>query len=86
MEAILRAEPELRSQDVAVLEGKPPLQKIIAVNEAARKAGIIPGMTKLQIEGCGGIARRDRSELQESAAHQALPSSMNRRTPPNTPT
>ena len=72
MEAILRAEPELRSQDVAVLEGKPPLQKIIAVNEAARKAGITPGMTKLQIEGCGGIALRDRSELQESAAHQAL--------------
>lgn len=72
MEAILRAETQLRSQATAVLEGKPPFQKIVAVNEAARKAGITPGMTKLQIEGCGGIALRDRSELQESAAHQAL--------------
>jgi protein ImuB len=72
MEAILRAESQLRSQATAVLEGKPPFQKIVAVNEAARKAGITPGMTKLQIEGCGGIALRDRSELQESAAHQAL--------------
>jgi protein ImuB len=72
VEAVLRAEPELRSQAVAVLEGKPPLQKIISVNEAARKTGVAADMTKLQIEGCGEIALRDRSEFQESAAHQAL--------------
>ena len=50
VEALLRAEPELRSQSLAVLEGKAPLQKILAVNENARRAGIDPGMTKLQIE------------------------------------
>ena len=72
VEAVLRAEPELRSQAVAVLEGKPPLQKIISVNEAARKTGVAADMTKLQIEGCGEIVLRDRSEFQESAAHQAL--------------
>jgi protein ImuB len=72
VEAILRAEPELRSQPVAVLEGKPPLEKIISVNQAAREAGISPKMTKLQIESCGEIALRDRSEFQESAAHNAL--------------
>ncbi len=72
VEAVLRAEPELRSQAVAVLEGKPPLQKIISVNEAARKTGVAADMTKMQIEGCGEIALRDRSEFQESAAHQAL--------------
>src|SRR5947208_7342911 len=72
MEAILRAEPELRSQATAVIEGKPPLQTIVAVNEAVRNARVTPGMTKLQIEGCREIALRDRSELQESAAHQAL--------------
>ena len=71
-EAILRAEPELRSQAVAVLEGKPPLQKIVAVNEVARDAGISPGMTKLQVEDCAEITVRDRSAFQESAAHQAL--------------
>ncbi len=72
VEAILRAEPGLRSQAVAVLEGKPPLQKIISVNEAARKTGVAADMTKMQIEGCGEIALRNRSEFQESAAHQAL--------------
>ena len=72
VEALLRAEPELRQRAVAVLEGKPPLQTILAVNEEARRGGVLRGMTKLQVEGCAEIALRDRSELQESAAHQAL--------------
>src|SRR5262249_5381218 len=72
VEAILRAEPDLRSQAVAVLEGKPPLQKVLAVTEEARNTGVLPGMTKLQIEGSAEIVLRDRSEFQESAAHQAL--------------
>jgi protein ImuB len=71
-EAILRAEPELRSQAVAVLEGKPPLQKVFAVNEKARRAGIEPGMTKIQVEPCTEIVLRPRSPLQETAAHAAL--------------
>src|ERR1700687_5258852 len=72
VEAILRAEPELRSQAVAVLEGKPPLQTILAGNEEARRAGGLSGMTKLTVEGCAEIALRERSGLQESTAHQAL--------------
>jgi protein ImuB len=72
VEALLRAEPELRSQAVAVLEGKAPLQKIFAVNEKARRAGIDPGMTKVQVEACPGLVLRVRSELQETAAHAAL--------------
>ena len=72
MEAILRAEPELRSKAVAVVEGKPPLEKISSGNEDARRAGISSGMTKLQAELCDHIILRDRSELQEAAAHQAL--------------
>jgi protein ImuB len=72
VEALLRAEPGLRSQPLAVLEGKPPLQKVFAVNENARRAGVAPGMTKLQIEACPGLAFRTRSVLQEAAAHAAL--------------
>src|SRR4030095_6944284 len=72
VEAVLRAEPELRSQAVAVLEGKPPLQKVVGVNEKARHAGIEPGMTKIQIEACTELVLRPRSLLQESAAHAAL--------------
>jgi len=68
----VRAEPDLRSQAVAVLEGKPPLQKICALNEGARQAGISAGMSKLQAEVCDAIILRERSELQEASAHQAL--------------
>jgi protein ImuB len=72
VEAVLRSEPELRSQAVAVLEGTPPLQKVIGVNEKARRAGVEPGMTKIQIEACTDLALRARSLLQETAAHAAL--------------
>ncbi len=72
VEAIVRAEPGLRSQPVAVFEGKPPLQKICALNDEARVAGILIGMTKLQAEVCDSITLRERSEAQESSAHQAL--------------
>jgi protein ImuB len=72
VEALLRAEPELRSQSLAVLEGKAPLQNIFAVNENARRAGVSSGMSKLQIEACAEVALRPRSLPQEAAAHAAL--------------
>jgi protein ImuB len=70
--AIFRAEPELRAQAVAIFEGKPPLEKVFAVNENAGRAGISPGMTKAQAELCSELTLRPRSPLQESATHAAL--------------
>src|SRR5579863_8492718 len=72
VEALLRAEPELRAQPLAVLEGKTPLQKVFAVNENARRAGVSPGMSKVQIEACAEVMLRGRSLQQEAAAHAAL--------------
>jgi protein ImuB len=72
VEAILRTEPELRSKLVAVIEGKPPLEKVSGGNEDARRAGISAGMTRLQAELCDDVVLRDRSESQETTAHQAL--------------
>jgi protein ImuB len=72
VEALLRAEPDLRSHPLAVLEGKAPVQDIFALNENARRAGVSAGMTKLQVEGCSGLKLRPRSLLQEAAAHAAL--------------
>src|ERR1700691_2716270 len=72
VEALLRAEPELRSQSLAVLEGKAPLQKVFAVNENARHNGVDLGMSKLQLEACTGVVLRARSLLQEASAHAAL--------------
>ena len=48
VEAIVRVEPWLRKQAVAVLEGKPPQVRVVALNEKARKLGMEVGMTKLQ--------------------------------------
>lgn len=72
VEALLRLEPELRSQAVVVMEGKPPLEKVYAVNEKARACGVMPGMTRLQLEASPELALRPRSLVQEAAAHAAL--------------
>ena len=70
--AALRAEPELQAHAIAIFEGKPPLEQIIAVNEKSQELGISPGMSKAQAELCSDIALRPRSPLQESSAHSAL--------------
>jgi len=70
--AALRAEPELQIRALAIFEGKPPLEQIIAVNEKSRELGISPGMSKAQAELCSEIALRPRSPLQESSAYSAL--------------
>ena len=70
--AALRTEPELQVLPVAIFEGKPPLEKILAVNENARSLRIAPGITKAQAELCTELAVRPRSPLQESSAHAAL--------------
>jgi protein ImuB len=72
VEALLRAEPDLRAHALAALEGKAPLQTVFALNEKARQAGVAPGMTKLQVEACSDLVLRPRSLLQEAAAHAAL--------------
>jgi protein ImuB len=72
MAAVFRAEPELRARAVAIFEGKPPLEKVFAVNESAGCMGIAPGMTKAQSELCSEITLRPRSLMQESTAHAAL--------------
>lgn len=70
--AVVRAEPELKLRAVAILEGKPPLEKVVALNEKAASMGIAPGMAKAQAELCMELALRLRAALQESAAHAAL--------------
>ncbi|HSY92915.1 MAG TPA: DNA polymerase Y family protein [Candidatus Binatus sp.] len=70
--AALRTEPDLQPRALAILEGKPPLEKIFAVNNQAADMGIAPGMTKAQAELCADLALRPRSALQESSAHASL--------------
>src|SRR5438552_15696024 len=72
VQALLRVEPDLRSQVVAVLEGKAPLEKVFAVHEPARCSGVELGMTKLQVEACLELVLITRSPLQENSAHVPL--------------
>src|ERR1700751_4570921 len=48
--AMVRAEPWLHERPVAVLEGKPPQVRVVALNEKSRQLGMEIGMTKLQAE------------------------------------
>jgi protein ImuB len=83
VEAIARAETLLREHAVAVLDGKPPLARVIALNEKARQMGMEFGMTKLQAavfsqspsptsDSTGLAVLRQRSCEQELSAHAAL--------------
>jgi protein ImuB len=72
VEAILRFEPELRACSVAVLTGRPPLEKVFALNEKARQAGVEVGATRAQLEAWSELALRTRSQSQEESAHAAL--------------
>jgi protein ImuB len=70
--AIFRVEPELRLQAVAIFEGMPPLEKLMAMNESAGRLGIAAGMTKAQAELCSDVILRPRSTMQEAVAHAVL--------------
>lgn len=70
--AVIRFEPELRDRAVAVLTGRPPLEKVVALNEEARQLGVETGATKAQLEAWQELILRPRSDAQEVSAHAAL--------------
>ncbi|PYV57182.1 MAG: hypothetical protein DMG91_07520 [Acidobacteria bacterium] len=72
VQALLRVEPDLCTQAVAVLEGSAPLEKAFAINQSAREAGVELRMTKTQLEACTGLVLRKRSIAQEKSAYAAL--------------
>ena len=72
VQAAIRFEPELRARPVAVLAGRPPLEKAMSLNDHARQIGVDIGATKSQLEAWGDLILRPRSESQEMSAHVAL--------------
>ena len=72
VQAVVRPEPELRKRAVALVDGTAPVWSVVGVNEAAARAGIALGMTKLQAQQFCDIEIRQRSRAQEKAAHGAL--------------
>ncbi|MGA9209468.1 MAG: DNA polymerase Y family protein [Terriglobales bacterium] len=69
--AVVRLEPTLHEKAVAVLEGKPPVVRVAAMNGTAAESGIELGMTKLQAAAYP-VELRPRSPAQEATAHAAL--------------
>ena len=59
-------------QALALVEGTPPLCRVVAANDAAMAAGIEAGMAKAQAEQFRGVEIRRRSPEQEKNAHAAL--------------
>src|SRR5579884_66239 len=77
VQAALLAEPEdsreiLRQSSIVILDGPSNLLKVVALNDAARKAGIEIGMTKLQVETCSDALLRKRSADNEDFAQDEL--------------
>ncbi len=72
IQAVVRIEPALRHQPVALVDGCPPLERVVALNEAAARAGLGLGMTKAQAKQFLSIVIRPRSPIQEQATHAAL--------------
>ncbi|MFB3915841.1 MAG: hypothetical protein ACE14M_03885 [Terriglobales bacterium] len=86
VQALVRLDPELRQQPVAVVEGSAPLLKVVAMDERARAAGVEIGMTPIEAmakltslaktRSSGGfhgdLEIRQRAPAQEEAAHAAL--------------
>ena len=72
VQAVIRAEPNLRDRAVALVDGTPPIWNVVAANEAALQAGIELGMAKSQAAQFRNVEIRHRSRLQEKSAHAAL--------------
>jgi protein ImuB len=66
------AREALKKSPIAILDGPANLPRVIALNNPARNLGIEIGMTKLQVETCGGVRLRMRSTADEDAGHARL--------------
>jgi protein ImuB len=66
-QALLRLRPELRSQPVAILEGRAPLELVCSLNRHARLQGATVGMTRVEAEHVAGLRLLPRSQQTEAA-------------------
>ncbi len=71
VQTVVRGEARTRGQAIALVDGTPPLVRVVAADEAALLAGIQVGMAKLQAELCG-VEICARSRAQEKVVHAAL--------------
>ena len=71
VQAVVRGGARPGGRGIALVEGTPPLVRVVAADAAALRAGIQLGMAKLQAALCG-VEICARSREREKAAHAAL--------------
>jgi protein ImuB len=63
---------ELKGHALAVVEGKPPLQRIVSIDNHARAQGVWTGMSRVQAETTGNLRFHERSLDEEQQAIDAV--------------
>ncbi len=71
-QALLRLQPDLHKEAIVVIEGRPPHEFVCSMNRRALSKGIVPGMTRLDVEGIGEVRLLVRSNETETAARAVL--------------
>src|SRR5579864_478820 len=72
VQSVVRAEAALRDCVIVLVDGTPPLEKVVAMSEDAARTGIQLSITKSQATQFRGIEIRSRSRTQEKSTHAAL--------------
>jgi protein ImuB len=71
-QALFAKRPELQSRSIALIDGTPPLLRVVAANDQAKKAGVEVGLLKAQAEAVGAEPISRSSELEGSVHAMAL--------------
>lgn len=79
--ACMRLHADLQTKAFAILEGKPPLQKLVSLNLQAKAMRLANGMSKVQAEASGLTLFHDRSLRDEEIAFQVACEVMERFSP-----
>jgi protein ImuB len=71
-QALLRLRPELRSKAVAVMDGEAPFQKVCSLNRHARSLGVMPAMSRAEMDAFPSVTLLNRSLAEEASTRCAL--------------
>jgi protein ImuB len=71
-QALLRLRPELRDKSCVVMEGAPPLEQVCSLTRKARIAGLVRGMTRVEVETFPTVTILTRLHKEEAATKSVL--------------
>ncbi len=66
LQALFAKRPELQSRSIALIDGTPPLLRVVAANAKAQKAGVQIGLLKAQAEAVGAEPILRSADLEDS--------------------